>query len=159
MMGITDTKNIIDAVWQLDIAGRDDLVDAFVALTEKLAPVTTSHGIAPGPLVAVILQVISALSILELRQALRRRSIPQWAAATIRLMIPAWCELLKGDSRYVQDIIRAACSGAGPAGSEWVCALFNRGVLYIGKASAQRAESVLGISERFLEHLRAFKHP
>ena len=118
--------------------------------------VTRRHGLwdAKMETSCLVLHVLVACTLVELRQAFRRRKPQRWACRVARVLSVGWFDHIRNLDTSLVVFLRGICSGLGPSEGGIVYGLFSKEALCIGKAS------VIALSTaRLTEHIRCLYRP
>ena len=115
---------------------------ALSVLVRTLLPEGTACGHARVETSCLLLHVLVACTLVELRQAFRRRKPQRWASRVARVLSVGWFDLIRNLDTSLAVFLRGICSGVGPSEGGIVYALSSKEGLYVGKASLLIAHTV-----------------
>ena len=122
-------------------------------LTEGMA-----YGHAKVETSCLLLHVLVACTLVELRQAFRRRKRQRWECRVARVLSVGWFDLIRNLDTSLVVFLRSICSGLGISEGGRVYGLFSKEGLYVGKAFVNRTHCP-GLAARLPEHIRCPYRP
>ena len=99
-----------------------------------------------------------ACTLVELRQAFRRRKPQRWACRVARVLSVGWFDHVRNLNISLVVFLRGTCSGLGPSEGGIVYGLFSQEALCVGKASVYHTHCP-GLGARLTEHIRGLYRP
>ena len=140
-MGICHGNAVEQYTWALSV------------LIRTLLPEGMACGHAKVETSCLLLHVLVACTLVELRQAFRRRMPQRWTCRVARVLSVGWFDLIRNLDTSLVVFLRGICSGLGSSEGGIVYGLFSKEGLYIGKASVNRTHCP-GLAARLTEHIR-----
>ena len=131
---------------------------ALSVLIRILLPEGMAYGHAKVETSCLLLHVLVACTLVELRQAFRRRKPQRWACRVARVLSVGWFDLIWNLDTSLVVFLRGICSGLGTSQGGIVYGLFSKEGLYVGKASVNRRHCP-GLAARFTEHIPCLCRP
>ena len=126
---------------------------ALSVLVRTLLPEGMAFGHTKMETSCLVLHVLVACTLVELRQAFRRRKPQRWACRVARVLSVGWFDHIRNLDTSLVVFLRGICSGLGPSEDRIVYGLFSKEVLYVGKGSVNRTHCP-GLAARLTEHIR-----
>ena len=153
-------QEVIAWVWGSVTHGNavDQYTWTLRVLIRTLLPEGMAFGHAKVEASCLLLHVLVACTLVELRQAFRRRKPQRWACRVARVLSVGWFDLIKNLETSLVVFLRGICSGLGPSEGGIVYGLFSKEALYVGKASVNRTHCP-GLAARLTEHIRCLYRP
>ena len=92
-----------------------------------------AYGHAKMETSCLVLHVLVACTLVELRQAFHRRKPQRWSCRVARVLSVGWFDRIRNLDTSLIVFLRGICSGLGPSEGGIVYGLFSKEALYIGK--------------------------
>ena len=131
---------------------------ALSVLVRTLLPEGMAYGHVKIETSCLALHVSAACTLVELRQALRRRKLQRWACRVARVLCVGWFDHIRNLDTPLVVFLRGICSGLGLSGGGIVHGLFSKEALSFGKASVNRTHCP-DLAAHSTEHIRCLYRP